>query len=213
MSCDEVLVACTESGIASRIICNVQPGLSLLDLCADVGAYFSALLRFRIIPAINYNFLSCLVDTADIALQIVQLLLRVAVYEVITACIIDANKRGRLQQTPVEVGIRVVIKCKCHCSGVGCVSCNTHTQAAKHIAIATGYTILAGLSVSACTCYIQCPRRSKCISTFVAEIRCKLYSAAAVTQSNRVLLYRIIRACVCLQPDRNILTVYSGIVA
>lgn len=75
VSCDEVLVACTESSIASVFIRNVQPGLSLLDLCADVGAYFSALLRFRIIPAINDNFLSCLVDTADVALQIVQLLL------------------------------------------------------------------------------------------------------------------------------------------
>lgn len=40
-----------------------------------------------------------------------------------------------------------------------------------------------------------------------------MYSAAAVTQSNRILLYRIIRACVCLQPYRNILAVYSGIVA
>lgn len=75
MSCDEILVACTESGIASRVVCNVQPGLSLLDLRGDIGTYAFALLRFRIIPAINDNFLSCLVDTADIALQIVQLLL------------------------------------------------------------------------------------------------------------------------------------------
>lgn len=90
VSCDEVLVACAECSVASRIICNVQPGLSLLDLCADVGAYFSALLRFRIIPATDDDFLSCLVDTVDIALQVVQLLLCVAVYEMIAACVIDA---------------------------------------------------------------------------------------------------------------------------
>lgn len=75
MSCDEVLVACTESGIASGFICNVQPGLSLRDLRADMGTYFSALLRLRIIPAIDDNFLSRLVDTADVSLQIVQFLL------------------------------------------------------------------------------------------------------------------------------------------
>lgn len=213
MTCDEVLVACAECSVASRVVCDVQPGLALLDLSGDVGAYVFALCGLCVVPTIDDNFLSRLVNTADIAFQIVQLLLCVAVYEMIAACVVDAHNRGRLQQPPVEVGIGVVIKCKRHCSGVGCVRCNAHTQAAKHIAVAASYTVLAGLPVSACTCYIQCPRRSKCISTFVAEIRCKLYSAAAVTQSNRVLLYRIIRACVCLQPDRNILTVYSGIVA
>lgn len=91
MSCDEILVACTESCIASGFICNVQPGLFLLDLCADVGAYFSALLRLCVVPSIDDNFLSCLVDTVDIALQIVQLLLCVAVYEMIAACVIDAD--------------------------------------------------------------------------------------------------------------------------
>lgn len=75
MSCDEVLVARTECSITSRIICNVQPGLSLRDLRADVGTYLSALLRLRIIPPIDDDFLSRLVDTADVALQIVQLLL------------------------------------------------------------------------------------------------------------------------------------------
>lgn len=75
VTCDEVLVACTESGIASRVVCDVQPGLSLLDLCADVGTYFSALLRLRIIPAVDNNFLSRLVDIANVALQIVQILL------------------------------------------------------------------------------------------------------------------------------------------
>ena len=116
MSCDEVLVACAECSVASRVVCNVQPGLSLLDLSGDIGAYFSALLRLCIIPAINDNFFSCLIDTADISLQIVQLLLRVAVYEVVTAGIIDAHNRGRLQYTPVEGRIGVVIKCKSYCS-------------------------------------------------------------------------------------------------
>ena len=90
MTCDEVLVACTESGIASGFICNVQPGLFLLDLRTDVGTYLSALLRLCVVPSIDDNFLSCLVDTADIALQVVQLLLGVAVCEMIAACVVDA---------------------------------------------------------------------------------------------------------------------------
>lgn len=56
-----------------------------------MGTYFSALLRLRIIPTIDDNFLSRLVDTADIALQVVQLLLCVAVCEMIAACVIDAD--------------------------------------------------------------------------------------------------------------------------
>lgn len=40
-----------------------------------------------------------------------------------------------------------------------------------------------------------------------------MYPAADVAQSDRILLYRIIRACVCLQSYRNILAVYSSIVA
>lgn len=91
MSGHEVLVACTESGIASGFICNVQPGLFLLDLRTDVGTYCSALLRLCVVPSIDDNFLSCLVDTADIALQVVRLLLCVAVYEMIAACVIDAD--------------------------------------------------------------------------------------------------------------------------
>lgn len=75
MSCDEVLVACAECSVASRVVCNVQPGLSLLDLSGDIGTYVFALLRLRIIPAVDDNFLSCLVDTADVALQVIQLLL------------------------------------------------------------------------------------------------------------------------------------------
>lgn len=75
MSCDEVLVACAECSVASRVICNVQPGLSLRDLSGDIETYVSALCGLRIIPAIDDNFLSRLVDTADVALQIVQLLL------------------------------------------------------------------------------------------------------------------------------------------
>lgn len=91
MSCDEVLVACAECSVASRVVCNVQPGLSLRDLRADMGTYLSALLRLCVVPSIDDNFLSCLVDTADIALQVVQLLLCVAVCEMIAACVIDAD--------------------------------------------------------------------------------------------------------------------------
>ena len=91
MSCDEVLVACTESSIASGFIRNIQPGLPLLDLGVDVGTYLSALCGLCVVPSIDDNFLSCLVDIADVALQIVQLLLCVAVYEMIAACVIDAD--------------------------------------------------------------------------------------------------------------------------
>ena len=75
VSCDEVLVACAECSVASRVVCDVQPGLSLLDLSGDIGTYASALCGLCVVPTINDNFLSCLVDTADVALQIVQLLL------------------------------------------------------------------------------------------------------------------------------------------
>ena len=91
MSCDEVLVACAECSVASRVVCNVQPGLSLRDLRADMGTYFSALCGLCVVPSIDDNFLSCLVDTADITFQVVQLLLCVAVYEMIAACVIDAD--------------------------------------------------------------------------------------------------------------------------
>ena len=102
MSCDEVLVACAECSVASRIICNVQPGLALLDLSGDIGTYAFALCGLCVVPSIDDNFLSCLVDTADVALQIVQLLLCIAVYCVVAACVVDAHNRGRLQQTPIE---------------------------------------------------------------------------------------------------------------
>lgn len=75
MSCDEVLVACAECSVATRVVCNVQPGLSLLDLSGDIGTYVSALCGLCVVPTIDDNFLSCLVDTADVSLQIIQLLL------------------------------------------------------------------------------------------------------------------------------------------
>ena len=75
MSCDEVLVACAECSVASGLIRNVQPGLSLLNLSGDIGTYVFALLGLCVVPSIDDNFLRCLVDTADIALQVVQFLL------------------------------------------------------------------------------------------------------------------------------------------
>lgn len=75
MSCDEVLVACAECSVASGLIRNIQPGLSLLDLSGDIGTYVFALCGLCVVPTIDDNLLSCLVDTADVALQIIQLLL------------------------------------------------------------------------------------------------------------------------------------------
>lgn len=103
MTCDEVLVACTESGILSARVWQIKEGGAVLHLCGYVIAYASFLVRLSIVPAINDNGFGSLIHGLDIASEIVEHLLRIAVDEVFVACVVDAYLGACLKKRPIEV--------------------------------------------------------------------------------------------------------------